>query len=81
MQWLLEDRALQVVVHESPELTSNIICELVADIVHFNEVVHARRVIYHQLGKYWVHLSFHFNVAHMRMANVKYLIWQIDVLQ
>ena len=36
-QWLLEDRALQVVLHDSPELTSNIICELVADIVHLND--------------------------------------------
>ena len=36
-QWLLEDRALQVALHESPELTSNIVCELVEDIVHLDE--------------------------------------------
>ena len=32
-QWLLEDRALQIVIRDSPELTSNIVCELVGEIV------------------------------------------------
>ena len=36
-QWLREDRTLQVDLHELPDLTSNIVCELVEDIVHLEE--------------------------------------------
>merc|ERR1719319_1387356 len=36
-QWLLEDPALQIVIRDSPELTSNIICELVGEIVHLDD--------------------------------------------
>ena len=32
-QWSLEDRALQVDLHESPEMNSNIVCEIVLEIV------------------------------------------------
>ena len=31
------DRALQIVIRDSPELTSNIVCELVGEIVHLDD--------------------------------------------
>ena len=36
-QWLLDDCALQVDLHESPELNSNIVCEIIEDIVQIDD--------------------------------------------
>ena len=36
-QWLLEDRALQIVIRNSLELTTNTVCDLVGESVHLDE--------------------------------------------
>ena len=36
-QWVLEDRALQVDLHESPELDAEVVMELVEDIIHLDD--------------------------------------------
>jgi hypothetical protein len=36
-QWLLEDRALQIVIRNSLQLTTNTVCDLIGESVHLDE--------------------------------------------